>query len=110
MNLSNKDAGLDMVGKTVAGVFYSSDDEILIVFTDGMYSVIEQCGDEDNPGVGEGCFSAWRYRRDLDALLYFGAVTQEEFDEVRSEERRRSELDKSNRLAEYERLKKEFGE
>lgn len=103
-----KEITLDqMRGKTVSGYVYG-DNEIMLVFKEGVYTVIEAFrGYEDGIDIGQGEFDHTNFNDEM--LIEAGVFTEKELEELTEAAKRDFELksEKADRI-QYARLKKKF--
>jgi hypothetical protein len=98
----------DIEGKTVKRVFYDYGNEVLIVFTDGMFAVLYSYEIDGDTTIEDRNFRLWEWRRHADELLALGCVTQEQYDRHITETQHHAKQATAARRAAYESLKAEF--
>jgi hypothetical protein len=98
----------EMEGKTISQVFTDYSDEVLIVFTDGTFSLIYGYTIDDETTVENGDFRLANWSKHAEALLSLGVVTQSQYDKHKADKEHYSRQAVAARRAEYERLKAEF--
>ena len=98
------------VGRTLTEVYRLSESQCLVVFDDATYCKIEGSGDEDWDGLDTLADFNLLYRSDLwPTFLEIGLLSQSAIDARVAAQKMADECDKGFRRAQYENLKKEFG-
>ncbi len=98
----------EMEGKTISMVFTDYGDEVLIVFTDGMFALIYGYTIDEETTIENGNFCLGNWSKHVNTLLSLGVVTQSEYDKHKADMDHYSRQAVAARRAEYERLKAEF--
>lgn len=98
------------VGKTITDIYRFGESQCVVLFSDNTFSKIEGSGDEDWNGLDTFASFCFMYRYDLWPLfLDRGLITQAQIDAKLAASAVREEQERGYRRAQFENLKKEFG-